>query len=206
MLKNAQPLAFMASLSIIIAAFTFDEDKLPNVSSNAIIAAFMFLISFVLSLIDQIPIKKENGDMSPLRFGKYFFLGIGILYLLLITWEFSKSLTQIGTIVVGWLTLSVGVTTLPILILRKGKFTKHQTTSIFAKLATATMTIFSSSFIVVGGGTVASIFLTQKFDERMLSYLHTGIMTAGFLAIPISLLFIYLDIRKEKNKIIKTKK
>ncbi len=111
-LRNAQPIAFLASLSLIIATFTFTN--FPNVYSNAIIASFMFIFSFVLSILIQIKIVKERLSANEpfwtlIRVGTYFFLAMGIIYLILIAVEFGKLQQQIFLLTKGWYWAFFGV-------------------------------------------------------------------------------------------------
>src|ERR1700687_5401102 len=128
-LKNAQPLAFLASLSIVIAAFTYTNIKVPNVYVDAVIASFAFLFSFIFSLISQLykpeviifDLQKGEDKYSNIfvdyflgfcRYGVYFFLIIGIIYLLLVAFEFSKTHLQLYSILFAWAEFFVGTMTL----------------------------------------------------------------------------------------------
>ena len=73
-LKNSQPLAFLASLCMVVAAFTFTNKELPDVYQNAVSAAFSFIFSFVLSIISQIFGKKLDDKRFDLltKIGIYF--------------------------------------------------------------------------------------------------------------------------------------
>ena len=121
MLRNSQPLAFLASFAIVIAAFTFSNTSLPKVHENSVIAAVMFLISFSLSMCDQ----TSKKQVTSIQYGKYFFFGSGMLYLVFVAMDFAKSLPQISDIVLGWLTMAVGVSSIPSMIKRTEFFQKR---------------------------------------------------------------------------------
>ncbi len=109
-IKNSQPLAFLASFSIIIGILALNNDDLRQIHNDAIIAGFMFIFSFIMSLIYQIFGDRNNG-LSPLvRYSQYFFLAVGIFHLLLIAIKFSAEIEQIPKYVVGWLFFVLGGT------------------------------------------------------------------------------------------------
>jgi len=118
-LKKSQPIAFLASFSMLIAVFAFPNEGLQLVYQNAAMAAFMFVLAFVFSLLSQLAIYSEKKDgMEPtfipelIRYGTYFFLIIGIAYLVLIVLEFKESFPALPEIVVGWASLFIGVAAL----------------------------------------------------------------------------------------------
>ncbi|HJW19927.1 MAG TPA: hypothetical protein VJ571_05160 [Candidatus Nitrosotalea sp.] len=109
-LKNSQPLAFLASLSIVIAAFTYNVKDLPQVYPNAISGAFSFIFAFVFSMISLILQDKDFPKISfYLRLGTYFFLGVGILYILFIAIAFSGKIPQIPQTFMAWTYGFVGI-------------------------------------------------------------------------------------------------
>ena len=100
-LRNSQPLALLCSLSFIISAFTFE--KIPTVYDNAVPAGIMFFLAFFFSLLEQTIIGTTSDNDHPfIHWSKFFFLGLGIIYLGLIALEFSES-EQIGGIMIGWI-------------------------------------------------------------------------------------------------------
>ncbi|MDE1768991.1 MAG: hypothetical protein KGI28_00375 [Thaumarchaeota archaeon] len=107
-LKNSQPLAFLASVSIGIAVLIHQIEEFSSVYNYAIIAGSMFLFSFIASLVYQlIPLSDETKQK--VRWSQYVFLGLGIMYLLLIVLNFSQKITSIMTLVFGWGFLAMGI-------------------------------------------------------------------------------------------------
>ena len=85
-LRDFQPIAFLGSLSLIIA--TFSRDKFGLAQDYAIVAGFCFLLAFLTSLVITI-----------LRISRYIFLSLvpilfnlfGVIFLFLVSWEFAKA-------------------------------------------------------------------------------------------------------------------
>jgi len=118
-LKRSQPIAFLASFSMLIAVFAFPNEGLETVYQNAAMAAFMFVFSFIFSLLSQLAIYSEKKEeIEPtfipeiIKYGTYFFLILGIAYLVLIVLEFKESFPALPEIVRGWGTLFIGVASL----------------------------------------------------------------------------------------------
>lgn len=123
-LKNSQPLAFLASFSMIIAVFAFSNKEFGSIYTNAVLAASMFTVSFVCSYLSQVFVHREEKEgydkpfslFESIRYGTYFFFGIGVIYLILIVNEFAKSLPQIPSIVSGWIWLFAGLSLIVVVI------------------------------------------------------------------------------------------
>ena len=110
-LKNAQPLAFLASVSIGIAVLihAIPTPQLPvGIDNYAISAGSYFLFSFIVSLVYQI-VEFPKRTKQFLRWTKHFLLVIGILFLLLIVLTFSIKIPQIVTLPMGWVFLAMGI-------------------------------------------------------------------------------------------------
>lgn len=177
-LKNAQPLAFLASLSIVIAAFTYSNEKLPNVYVYATLASFTFLFSFIFSMISQLyrPEYKISIIESPPGFiraykdlfilfsrsGVYFFLIFGIIYLLLVAYEFTKIHLQLFNVLIGWLQLFTGTVAgyAVIKLLTKIKRTKVRITR-NATFVIFMASAFSASCIVLAVSNLGKAYLTH---------------------------------------------
>ncbi len=115
-LKNAQPLAFLASFSMIITVFSYPQEDLESIYQNAAMAASLFVISFVFSMMSQFLIIKEESEKNEpsfypelIRYGTYFFFAIGSVYLILIVVEFGKNFESLFVIFISWISLFVGV-------------------------------------------------------------------------------------------------
>lgn len=111
-LKNAQPLAFLASVSIGIAVLihaampTMEQEE--TIYNYAISAGSYFLFSFIVSLVYQL-IEFPERTKQFLRWTRNFLLVIGILFLLLIVFTFSIKIPQILSVPMGWIFLAMGI-------------------------------------------------------------------------------------------------
>jgi len=108
-LKNAQPLAFLASFSIIIGIISFSNIELSKIHQDAIIAGVMFILSFIMSLLFQLFSKSGLADLA--KYTKYFFLAVGIFHLLHIVTTFGSLIDKIPIFVAGWLFFVLGAVT-----------------------------------------------------------------------------------------------
>lgn len=95
-LKQAEPMAVLASLSIVISVFTFDKQgDFQNIYNYSTTATFMFILSFIFSTLSNLLyIRGSNAEFEQIRMilmklGAYFFLSIGVLYFVLIAYEFG---------------------------------------------------------------------------------------------------------------------
>jgi hypothetical protein len=109
-LRRAEPIAVMASLTLVIAAFSFGNNLPYPIYSNSVISSFMFIISLFFyigfellqhntklqsSLREHI---KEEFRILVLKiplYGCYIFLSLGFIYLLAVALEFGKEQLQI---------------------------------------------------------------------------------------------------------------
>ncbi len=85
-LKEFQPIAFLGSLSLIIA--TFSGNKFGSAQDYAIVAGFCFLLAFLTSLVITI----LNLNWHPyLSLVPILFNSFGVIFLFLVSWEFAKA-------------------------------------------------------------------------------------------------------------------
>lgn len=159
-LKNSQPIAFLASLCMVVAAFTYTNNQLPDVYQNAVSAAFSFVFSFVLSLVYQIFRDKLDDKRFDLlvKIGIYFLFAVGILYLIFIGISFSSKLPQIPQILFSWFYAYIGVIT--ILVVRKTlqKMLKKLPISVEEKtLFPITIAVSILSWVEVGAKLIPSL-------------------------------------------------
>jgi hypothetical protein len=82
LIKDVQPIAFLASLCLIIA--TFSQSEFGNAQVYAIAAAFAFLCAFLSSILVKLMQEFAFAIMS------YFFTGAGAVLLFLVTLEYAK--------------------------------------------------------------------------------------------------------------------
>lgn len=109
-LKRSEPLGFLASLSLIIATFTFEKAGFGAIYNYSVVSGFMFIISFVFSIAydfyKHVPQRYQYSIADNfLRFGIYFFLGLGFFSLLYVAYEFGNKHTQIFAFVKIFLVL-----------------------------------------------------------------------------------------------------
>jgi len=85
-IKNFQPMAFLGSLSLVIA--TFSADKYGSAKDYAIVASFCFLLAFLTSLVIKILNLSRVTFFSlvPILFNLF-----GVISLFVVSWEFAKT-------------------------------------------------------------------------------------------------------------------
>jgi len=97
-LRATYPLAFLGSLSVVIAAFL--RDGATGVQEYAIAAGVAFLLAFLFSVI-----LKFFPHMSMMALLSYTSFGLGIVLLFLVSWEFARAFS-LSQVVVGLTILS----------------------------------------------------------------------------------------------------
>lgn len=199
-LGKSQPIAFLASLALVISAFTATNQQLVAVYDYSVIGGIMFLISFVISLIDQMDQKHEE-NIPIFHWGKFFFSGIGILYLSLVAWEFSRSLPQIPSIILGWVAIAIGGSLFARIIFHQARFKRPMKGgSVYYKLAKIFGLIGSLGWIGTG-----VIFVGRGFFQY---HLLTGLIgdtegVFGIIGIVFTVLggiFLIINDSKERRK------
>jgi hypothetical protein len=105
LLKQAEPVAVLASLSLVIAVFTFEhQDIFQTVYNYSVVSTFMFIFAFLSAVVRNLKFIKSDAMYSGVSsFAFYFFLAIGMIYMLLVAIEFGKQHSQIFSFVNGWL-------------------------------------------------------------------------------------------------------
>lgn len=103
-LRDSQPLAFLASLSIAIAVLS--GNKIAEIHNHAIIAGSMFIFSFIISMFSKTVVMSEGELKQYVNWTRNFFLIIGIGYLTLTVLDFSKDLPQIIRFIFAWMFLA----------------------------------------------------------------------------------------------------
>lgn len=198
-LKNSQPIAFLASLSMVIATFSYSNHELPNVYTNAVLASMTFLISFVLSLIDQINLENDR-DIPVVHWGKFFFLAVGILYLIVVAVEFSKSLTQIYYIFSGWSSIAIGGSFLVSLLSKKGRLkpSSYEKQSEY-KYIELCWSVFSMGFIILGLLIIGQGFITYPTSKTIIDSIYIGIFGVTLSAMILGVLFMNQYDKKNKS-------
>lgn len=184
-LRNAQPLAFLASFSMVLAVFAFPNTAFASVYSNAAIASTMFIVSFVCGLLSQFLIvrEEEEGYKEPyslfelIRYGTYFFLAVGVIYLLLIAVEFGKSLPPIFNTVAAWswlftaaLTAGIAKQTL------KSIIKKEQKPKFIALFVICISLCYSVTGFIIGFNWLLSSFIKFQLDVAYLTYFNIVIV------------------------------
>lgn len=198
-LKNAQPIVFLASFAMIIAVFSSSNEEIAGVYNNSVLASIMFLVSFGFSLYDQL-FRREDDDIW-LRGGKYFFFIIGVLYLAIIAFEFSKPLPQTFVIILYWGVIAIGISSYYPIHQKMGKLDpkfyynpKHYT---IAK----TLGIFGSfSFIMLGIISIGDAFLEFKLEKEILELIQIGFFISAFVFFTLEFITI-LTVQKRKKKL-----
>ena len=213
-LKHSEPLAFLASLSLIIVAFIFPERlHLVAIYNDSLISGFMFIISFVFSIVYRLYKYVPQRYQYPiankfLGFGVYFFLGVGIFFLLLVAYEFGKEQTQIFALVKIFFLLFVGVFLVYIIVMDIRKAIERHTRPF--TLDTITLASFFYILILVIGVFFDSVmeFFHEQSNGTVLIVKFSLTYLAPLLAIIVNVTLAILTIDAWKNlaTILKDKK
>ena len=101
-IREVYPLAVLSSLSIAISAFS--QDKFISAQGYAIAAGISFLLAFVFSLVCRLApsIRWLRGYAIP----SYVSAGFGILFLLLVAWEFAETIFVVEILFVSLIPLT----------------------------------------------------------------------------------------------------
>lgn len=201
-LKDAQPIAFLASFSMIIAVFAFPNVQFNSIYKYAAIASSMFLISFVFSLISRVAIvreKEENVERSYYtnftRYGTFFFLSVGFVNLGLIVVEFSNSVQSIKFWIWGWLSLFLGLIILYYRWNPASAILKKKNFRSLDSLLTISAILFAGSNILNGVDNLSRAFFNFKLLAGMFETWHVV-----FFAISAILVIIFLVSQNKKTK------
>lgn len=178
-LRNSQPLAFLASFSMIIAVFAFPNKEFEIVYTNATLSASMFIISFVSSYLSQFLVHREEQEgykepfpmFESIRYGSYFFFAVGVIYLILIVVEFAKNLDQIPNIIIGWVWLFAGISLL-IAIIRNMKSLKKQSKTFIIDVSFVIISAIASvSSLGVAANNLFKGFLMMDLGLSFFTYI-----------------------------------
>lgn len=183
-LNNAQPIAFLASLSIVIAAFTFSNEELQSVSTYAVVAGFMFLFSFIASLGNQINLVKQDDDNYEYyekisRYGSYAFLSIGIGYLLLLAYEFGKSLPEIYLLTSGYVMFFAGgFAIFAVVKFRVPNINQYQGIQKgYYVIETTLVALLGEMMIFIGLSKMTEMFFSFKIESFLPAYFLIGLFS-----------------------------
>lgn len=184
-IKNAHPIAFLASLSMAVAVLSESTESLKSVYDNAILAAIMFLSSFLLSLTDKLGQKTDRDEYF--KYGTYFFFAVGIFYLIRIGYDFSKTVPQVVSIFSGWVVLAMGISFLTTVVRKQGKFnpTLYKNNSNF-RIIQILGCSSASGFLFSGLVFVGKGFFNLTIDPPISEYL--------FLPAGVSFALIFVEI------------
>jgi len=190
-LRKSQPLAFLASFSMIIAVFAHSNKDIPiPVYNDAATASMMFIISFITSMLGQLTAENDvrNKELYPstiseaFRYGTYFLFGIGVIYLLLVASEFSKLSLPIPQIVFGWFKLSVGIMTAAVIRLVIKRYREKNYSGLFTGFSIVGLLGFSIPSILLGAADVSGAFIPFTIDQNVQHYLtYTLYVSIGLI-------------------------
>lgn len=93
-LRDFQPIAFLGSLSLIIA--TFSGNKFGSAQDYATVAGFCFLLAFLTSLLITILNLSWYPSLSILP---VLFNSFGVIFLFLVSWEFAKASVLLKSVI-----------------------------------------------------------------------------------------------------------
>jgi len=166
-IRNAQPIAFLASLCLIIATFSFTNFQ--AVYSNAVIAAFSFIFSFIFSTLIQLKwVQEDKFFIRATRSGAYFFLGVGVLYLLLIAVEFGKTLPQMFSLIQGWWSTFIGGALFyPVYFMLKKIETKRGADLYYEATLAILTALGATGIFIMGVNALTETFFGQRYLTEM---------------------------------------
>ncbi|HKG87448.1 MAG TPA: hypothetical protein VKA95_03915 [Nitrososphaeraceae archaeon] len=198
-LKKAEPLGFLASLSLVISTFTFDGvGNIYKIYSYSVVSAFMFIFSFVSSIFNQyfMSVESNNSIISSMRvvtnFGIYFFLIIGLIFLSLIAYQFGQSQTQISIITGAFFGSFVFIMGIWVLVKRLKKAIEQRGKISFSAMADIGMSVIGilvvATFIII---IVEAIFEIEDLTKNYLKlmFIFIGPLLGFYIG---TLLLLYL--------------
>lgn len=191
-LKNSQPIAFMSSLSFVIAALIIRTgEEQTAIYDAAVTAAILFLIAFIVSLARQSRFSPSRTDeLTMIDFTTYFFLLVGVFYWFVVAYEFSKQLNSINIVLGTYLTAFMGSSAI------FGAIRSYQ-----KKTVKSTLRRVSDASLLVGGGLILLfsawlIIPTIGVDTKFIPY---WIPVWGMIAGTITMIFSTLvHLREDK--------
>lgn len=187
-------------MSIIIAVFTFERDGLPNVYPNAISGAFSFFFAFVTSILSQILIKDLHKLGLYLRFATYFFLGVGILYLLFIALSFSEDVEKINQTLQSWAYGIIAISSTILVWRNIKKLRNKQNLSLYQKSTLPILGLITAAAWLATAAKLSTAVANIPLDDILfLSILLGGLSVFGTLSMSNDILLII------KKKIQKSK-
>ncbi|MCJ7633276.1 hypothetical protein MUP77_12905 [Candidatus Bathyarchaeota archaeon] len=180
------PLAVLGSLCIAISAFT--KDTYPQAQAYSVVAASLFLIAFVSSLLTRV----MGGDLP--AFTSIASTAVAIFFLFLVVIEFARAISLVGKtlLIVPFLFMVITFFSGSIAILRFSQKVKSTLIVICGTIAIGTISLF---WILL------TIFLVGELTEiRIFPRLNNNFMNAVILIGAVFLMITWLLFRKESKK------
>jgi hypothetical protein len=109
--RQAEPIAVLASLTLAIAVFTFNQADFGKIYQYSSTASVLFIFSFILAIIASLikesesPKELETMLLKLVNPGVYLFLAVGLVHLLLIAVEFATRDLHIVNFIFGYVFL-----------------------------------------------------------------------------------------------------
>jgi hypothetical protein len=146
----------------------------------------------MVSLFDQLKLKPET-DFRLIHWGKFFFLGIGILYLMGVGWGFAKSIPQISDIFLSWTLIVVGGSGIGTIFSSKNKLLpiKFTPDTVFSIMLFLCILIIGLLFL---GRQILEQRIGAEMWTNLVTYLSIGFIISLFPA----LLFVMKSQKKTK--------
>ena len=97
-LRNVQPLAFLSSALFVVAALS--RNNFVGASDWAIASAFAFLLAFLVAIL------AELLPVPPAVYMCWIMTGVGVFFVLLVAYEFSKVVQLVGRLPIAFISLA----------------------------------------------------------------------------------------------------
>lgn len=186
-IKDTQPLAYIASFMLVIAAFSTGEFTAAR--SYAIAAAVVFLFSFIFSFVHKML------SFSLLAVWSYTTTIVGIVLSIFVVWEFSKTVAMVGS------AISVSFSLIFIMIFGSSFYKLAMNFKHFLKEKTRSKSaLLGHIFLTAESGLLLFIIITGIFDILGVHLIGSGIFPfIIFIMVLLAVVGILL-IPKKKSK------
>jgi hypothetical protein len=181
--KEVYPLAVLSSLCIAITAFT--QQTYPQVQVYSITAASLFLIAFIVSFVFKIL------SVSYFALISYVSTALGVLFLLLVINEFSKTIAVVNKTMslVSNVVLVITVVSLIFILGRFATKTKSKTVRLCRFISLPLLIPFPTIEVLVSVGSYIGAEIVP-FEIRILGYVTASI---SFIFITIAGVSVYME-------------
>lgn len=133
---------------------------------------------------------KEDPRNDVFYYGKIFFFGFGVFYLIKIAFDFSKDVPEVSHVLLGWAFLAISLGFYRPVVKKIGKFIPENYTGSKFKIIRTVGFIASSCFAIIGIPFILPSVIDVKFDPKLVSIFGVTGLIIGFLLLVIELILI----------------